>query len=553
MATIRDLIPSIYFEKQEPGTALCAQHALNVLLQAHYYSPAELADLAQELDQDENLTLDDDARAATSNNMDDSGFFSVQVMQKALQNFGLDLVPWEAETQRPYHSHPETQLAFILNHDLHWYTLRRFGNVSLDPNPEADPGGGFWFDLNSMNDTPQRIGNLHLGMFLHQARTNGYTIFAITQRDPTAPLALPRTAVDEMFAYVEEPTGHYSHSYAAAAAAGASSSQPRVEGFEDEDMELQAALQASLGGGDYGDYLPQRFPSSLAPGSLPQQPQLPRGVSGIPMERTYDDVIEVEDEDEDAMGAHVRTLARVQEQPEPADQVLASMARQRAVMEQMRREQEVALQEQYEEEIARIEAAARARRAAGAGAGAGANPEDDPAEEDEDAMLRRAMAESEALAQAQAHGASSNPVYNRGSGSPPGAFDEGGAATPHGAPAPASGPSQAWLQHRVYDDEDTELQAALRASLETVPAGFRVPTPPPIPTPPAPAVSSSAAAAAVQEQVRSAEALVPPPTGIQRQASSDVETESDAGSEAAQAVQPSLEEIRRMRLARFGG
>ena len=41
------------------------------------YSPAELADLAQALDQDENLTLDDDARAATSNNMDDSGAFLI--------------------------------------------------------------------------------------------------------------------------------------------------------------------------------------------------------------------------------------------------------------------------------------------------------------------------------------------------------------------------------------------------------------------------------------------------------------------------------------------
>ena len=316
-------------------------------------------------------------------------------------------------------------------------------------------------------------------------------------------------------------------------------------------MELQAALQASLGGGDYGDYLPQRFPSSLAPGSLPpqqQQQQLPRGLSGIPMERTYDDVIEVEDEDEDAMGAHVRTHARVQQQHEPADQVLASMARQRAVMEQMRREQEVALQEQYEEEIARIEAAARARRAAAA------DPEGDPEEEDEDAMLRRAMAESEAMAQTYGSGPSSNP--NRGSGSPPAALDDGGGAdTPHGAPAPASasgsGPSQAWLQHRVYDDEDAELQAALRASLETIPAGFRVPSPPPIPSPPAPAPVVSSPG--VQEQARGAEALGLPPTQIQRQASSDVETESDAGSEAAQAVQPSLEEIRRMRLARFGG
>ncbi|KAI1795746.1 Josephin-domain-containing protein [Ganoderma leucocontextum] len=539
MATVRELIPSIYFEKQEPGTALCAQHALNSLLQEHYYSAAELAEIARELDQDENLALDDDARAVTSNNMDDSGFFSVQVMQKALQNFGLDLVPWEAETQRPYHPHPETQLAFILNHDLHWYTLRRFGNVSLDPNPDADPGGGFWFDLNSMNDTPQRVGNLHLGMFLHQARNNGYTIFAITQRDPTGPLALPRTAVDELFAYVEEPTAHYSHSYAAAAAAGASSSQPHAEGFEDEDMELQAALQASLAGGDYGDYIPQRFASSHVPGSLPQPPSLT--ASGVPIQRDYDDAIEVEDEEEDERGAHVQTQARVQEQPEPEDQVLVSMARQRAVMEQMRREQEVALQEQYDEEIARIDAAARfqrARQAAGAGAGAG-----EP-HEDEDEILRRAMAESEAWAQAQGSGSHSGFSF----GSAPGELDEGGAATPHAASAPAP----TWRQHRVYDDEDAEFQAALRASLETVPAGFRVPSPPPIPSPPvAQPAAVSSSSSQEQEHVRDGEALVPPP--IQRQPSSDIETESEAESEGPQAVQPSLDEIRRMRLARFGG
>ena len=39
MATIRELIPSIYFEKQEPGTALCAQHALNSLLRESYELP----------------------------------------------------------------------------------------------------------------------------------------------------------------------------------------------------------------------------------------------------------------------------------------------------------------------------------------------------------------------------------------------------------------------------------------------------------------------------------------------------------------------------------
>ena len=64
-------------------------------------------------------------------------------------------------------------MAFILNHAQHWYTLRRFGSVSPDPAPEADPGGGHWFNLNSFNDAPERIGKLYLGMFLQQAQEEG--------------------------------------------------------------------------------------------------------------------------------------------------------------------------------------------------------------------------------------------------------------------------------------------------------------------------------------------------------------------------------------------
>ena len=78
-----------------------------------------------------------------------------------------------------------------------------------------------------------------------------------------------------------------------------------------------------------------------------------------------DDAASEVDEEEDESGARMQTQALVQEraEPEPEDQVLASMARQRAVMEQMRRAQEAALQEQYEDEIAQFGAASRARQA----------------------------------------------------------------------------------------------------------------------------------------------------------------------------------------------
>ena len=64
-------------------------------------------------------------------------------------------------------------MAFILNHAQHWYTLRRFGNVSADPALDADPGGGHWFNLNSFNTAPESISKLYLGMFLQQAAQEG--------------------------------------------------------------------------------------------------------------------------------------------------------------------------------------------------------------------------------------------------------------------------------------------------------------------------------------------------------------------------------------------
>lgn len=55
---------------------LCAQHALNALLQGNYFDPSQLADIAKQLDELERSQLDEESwrsRDAASLNMDDTG------------------------------------------------------------------------------------------------------------------------------------------------------------------------------------------------------------------------------------------------------------------------------------------------------------------------------------------------------------------------------------------------------------------------------------------------------------------------------------------------
>lgn len=42
-----DLVPYMYYESQEKGSQLCAQHCLNNLLQQNTYTEFDLADIAQ--------------------------------------------------------------------------------------------------------------------------------------------------------------------------------------------------------------------------------------------------------------------------------------------------------------------------------------------------------------------------------------------------------------------------------------------------------------------------------------------------------------------------
>ena len=97
-------------------------HGRNNLLQQHTYSEFDLADLARKwvssvvsvwggadedsLDQAENA-LRNPGTGKKSYNYDDTGFFSISVLERALQVWDLTLVRWRGEAMRPYQENPE--------------------------------------------------------------------------------------------------------------------------------------------------------------------------------------------------------------------------------------------------------------------------------------------------------------------------------------------------------------------------------------------------------------------------------------------------------------
>ncbi|KAI8988587.1 Machado-joseph disease protein MJD, partial [Mycotypha africana] len=137
---------------------LCAQYALNSLLQGNYFTAVDLAEIAQQLDNEEQL-VGGKKIDAESQNYDDSGYFSIQVLQKALDIWNLELIPWHE------------QIAYICNLSNHWFTLRNFsGNKSGSPH---------WYNLDSTQPGPTFIDDRYLPHLLQQIEHDGYSVFVV--------------------------------------------------------------------------------------------------------------------------------------------------------------------------------------------------------------------------------------------------------------------------------------------------------------------------------------------------------------------------------------
>ncbi|GAA6003713.1 josephin domain-containing protein [Rhodotorula paludigena] len=196
-----DLAPHIYHETQEQGSMLCGQHALNNLLQSSIFTAPDLAEIARQLDAleqaqlDPGMRLQGDSPWEASQNYDDSGFFSVQVMEEALKLFGLRLIRWGSKEMASVHDSPENVEAFLLNHQLHWFSIRRFGT------PER------FYNLDSCIRTPQWVSSMYLGLTLREAEKQGYSIFAVVPAPESNISGLPSCRAADFALTLPAPRG----------------------------------------------------------------------------------------------------------------------------------------------------------------------------------------------------------------------------------------------------------------------------------------------------------------------------------------------------------
>lgn len=340
----------------------------------------------------------------------------------------------------------------------------------------------------------------------------GYSVFVVCQADPQAPLALPRTDADTIAATLEEApdqVGRTSDDASMDVNVGGSLHHAvngdEMHGLEDEDMELQAALQASLMGGEYPKFnVPVQAPA------LRRAPPPPTAASGPPLQDTYPN-------SEGALGL---------DGMDAADPVAASMARNKAIMDRMRREQEAALRESYEEEMARFGGSTGQQQPFAPPPGGSGMSGRTPAELQEEEATRRAIAESRSGRTVDDEDLDDEDYVSPGRTPTAQQFPSQLFGQPSAGPAVESGP-------RVYDDDDEELQAALKASLESAPEGFTIPSSSSrvVPARGIEAVSVPASAQADDEEDMSERMSSPPP--------------------APPTVD--VDEMRKRRLARFGG
>lgn len=119
--------------------------------------------------------------------MDDTGFFSVQVISKALSLWNLDLIPLNSTDSMAIiiKNDPTKAQAFIFNMESHWFCIRRF---DCDPKNNPSPNETIaFFNLDSLLSRPEYMSSSFLIEYIKQMQNEGYSVFIVSGEFPQCP------------------------------------------------------------------------------------------------------------------------------------------------------------------------------------------------------------------------------------------------------------------------------------------------------------------------------------------------------------------------------
>ncbi|GJN17147.1 hypothetical protein PR202_gb04193 [Eleusine coracana subsp. coracana] len=169
----------LYHEVQEGK--LCAVHCVNTALQGPFFSEFDLAALAADLDQRERQVMLEGGAATTaagdffaegegSHNVSLGGDFSIQVLQKALEVWDLQVIPLDSPAAGSSLFDPEQEVAFICHLHDHWFCIRKVNEE--------------WYNFNSLYPAPEHLSKFYLSAFIDTLKGSGWSIFAVRGNFP---------------------------------------------------------------------------------------------------------------------------------------------------------------------------------------------------------------------------------------------------------------------------------------------------------------------------------------------------------------------------------
>ncbi|KAJ0027354.1 hypothetical protein Pint_35249 [Pistacia integerrima] len=166
----------LYHEVQE--SKLCAVHCVNTVLQGPFFSEFDLAALASDLDgKERQMMLEGGVSASSgdflteeSHNVSLDGDFSIQVLQKALEVWDLQVIPLNCPAAEPAQIDPEQENAFICHLHDHWFCIRKVN--------------GEWYNFDSLYAAPEHLSKFYLSAYLDSLKGFGWSIFLVRGNFP---------------------------------------------------------------------------------------------------------------------------------------------------------------------------------------------------------------------------------------------------------------------------------------------------------------------------------------------------------------------------------